>query len=92
MSMHAALVRAKVPGGVTEARLNNLRNNIIPTVSAAPGFVAGYWTAVIDDVGFSFVVFDDEASARAAAPPTGADMGEGVTIDYVEFREIVAHA
>jgi hypothetical protein len=47
---------------------------------------------VVDDKGFAFVVFGDEASARAAAPPVGADMGEGVTIEYVEFREIVGNA
>jgi hypothetical protein len=90
--MHAALVRANIPGGVTDARLKNLRGQVIPTVSSAPGFVAGYWTAVVDDKGFAFVVFKDEASAKAAAPPVGADMGEGVTIEHVEFREIVGNA
>jgi hypothetical protein len=90
--MHAALIRANIPGGVTDARLKNLREQVIPTVSSAPGFVAGYWTSVVDDKGFAFVVFGDEASARAAAPPVGSDMGEGVTIEYVEFREIVGNA
>ena len=90
--MHAALVRANVPGGVTDARLKQLREQVIPTVSSAPGFVAGYWTEVVDDKGFAFVVFEDEASARAAAPPPGTDMGEGVTIEYVEFREIRGNA
>jgi hypothetical protein len=90
--MHALLVRANVPGGVNAARLKNLQEQVVPGISAAPGFVAGYWTDAVDDKGFGFVVFQDEASAKAAAPPVGADMGEGVTIDYVEFREVIGSA
>jgi hypothetical protein len=90
--MYAALVRANIQGGVTDAQLKNLREQVIPTVSSAPGFVAGYWTEVVDDKGFAFVVFNDEPSAKAAAPLSGADIGEGVTIEYVEFREILGNA
>ncbi len=90
--MHAALIRASVPGGVTDERLKDLREQIIPTVSSAPGFVAGYWTAVVDDKGFAFVVFNDESSAKAAAPTPGTEMGQGVTIEHVEFREILGNA
>jgi hypothetical protein len=90
--MHVALVRADIPGGVNDARLKNLHEQVIPMVSSAPGFVAGYWLDVKDDKGFGFVVFEDEASAQASAPPVGADMGEGVTIEYVEFREVLGSA
>jgi hypothetical protein len=90
--MYAAVVHANIPGGVTDARIANLRENIIPMVSGAPGFKAGYWTRPESDKGLAFVVFEDEASARAAAPPPGTDMGEGVTIDDVEFREILGSA
>ena len=90
--MHAAVVRANIPGGVNEARIKNLTEQIVPMVSAAPGFVAGYWLDAVDDKGLAVVVFEDEASARAAAPPPGADMGEGVTIDSVEFRIVEASA
>src|SRR5687767_9584169 len=91
-TMHAALVRANIPGGVNDARLKNLHERVIPMVSGNSGFRAGYWCSAVDDEGFSFVVFDDEASARAAAPPVGTDMGEGVSIKSVEFREIVGNA
>lgn len=90
--MHAAVVRVKIAGGVTDARLANLKEKIVPTISAAPGFVAGYWLDQVDDQGLAIVVFEDEASAKAAAPPVGADMGEGVTVDSTEFREVLAHA
>jgi hypothetical protein len=90
--VHAAIVRANVPDGINEARLENLRKRVVPMVSGAPGFVAGYWCEGIGDTGLSFVLFEDEASAKAAAPPVGADMGEGITIESVEFRAVLANA
>ncbi len=90
--MHAAIVRANIPAGINEARLENLKKNVVPMISAAPGFVAGYWCDAVDDKGLSFVVFEDEASAKAAAPPVGADMGEGITIESVEIREVLGNA
>lgn len=90
--MHAAIVRANIPAGVNEARIKNLKERTVPMVSGAPGFIAGYWCDAVDDKGMAFVVFKDEASAKAAAPPVGTDMGEGVTIESVEFREVLANA
>jgi len=87
--MYAAVVRAKIPGGVNDARLKNLKEQVIPMVSSAPGFVAGYWLDVVDEKGLALIVFKDEASAKASAPPAGTDMGEGVTIDSVEFRDVL---
>lgn len=90
--MYAALVRANIPGGINAVRLKNLHEQVIPMVSSAPGFVAGYWLDAVDDKGLGFVVFEDEASAKASAPPAGTDMGEGVTIESVELREILGTA
>ena len=89
--MHAAIVRANIPAGVNETRIRNLKEQIVPMISSAPGFVAGYWCDAIDDRGMAFVVFNDEASAKAAAPPVGTDMGGGVTIESLEFREVLAN-
>jgi hypothetical protein len=36
-------------------------------------------------------VFEDEAAAKASAPPAGSDMGNGVTIESVEFRAVLAN-
>jgi hypothetical protein len=62
----------------------------VPTLRARPGFVAGYWTEPRNDQSFAFLVFDDEAAARAAAPAPGAAAGDRVTIEGVDFREIQA--
>ncbi len=90
--MHAALVRVSIPGGVNDERLANLNDNVVPMVSGSPGFVAGYWGEVVNDEGIAYVVFEDEAAAKASAPPVGADMGAGVTVKSVDFHEVLANA
>ena len=90
--MYAAVVHANVPGGANAEHVKQLNEEVIPMVSSAPGFVAGYWLDPVDDKGLALVLFDDEASAKAAAPPAGADMGHGVTIESVEFRDVTGHA
>ena len=79
-------------GDEADARARNLRERAVPTLRARPGFVAGYWTEPRDDKSFAFLVFEDEAAARAAAPAPGAAAGDHVTIEGVDFREIQANA
>jgi hypothetical protein len=64
---------------------------LVPRVSAAPGFVAGYWVALSQNKGTAVVVFDSEASAQAVASQAGP-AGGPVTADSVEVGEVVAHA
>lgn len=90
--MHATLVTVSIKGGVNDARIKNLNDNVVPMVSGAPGFVAGYWLEVVDEHGFAFVLFNDEASAKAAAPPVGTDMGDDVIVERIDFREVLASA
>jgi hypothetical protein len=66
-------------------------DQLVPSVKAAPGFVAGYWAKIDDAHGTSMAVFDTEEHARAAAPPAGAGM-EGVTIRTVEIGEVMGSA
>jgi hypothetical protein len=86
--MHAALV--KVRSDDFEAAQAILRSEVVPRVSQAPGFVAGYWLEPKDGQGVSLVVFESEEAARTAAeqlkPPAM------VEIESIEVREVVAHA
>ena len=63
---------------------------VVPAVSQAPGFVAGYWLEPKDADGLSVVMFESEEAAKAAAervqPPSS------VTLETVEVREVVASA
>jgi hypothetical protein len=72
-----------------------LRETIVPRVSQAPGFVAGYWVRLEGgDEGNSVIVFESEEAARATADQiretTGAN--PGVTLNDVTVGEVVANA
>jgi hypothetical protein len=87
--MHAVVVSVTVRD--RDAAVAELHQQVVPTVSAAPGFVAGYWIALPNGQGRGTIVFENEAAAQAAA---GQVQGarEAVTIDSVEVGEVVAHA
>lgn len=92
--MYAVVVRVSVgdPGTAQQ----RLRDEVVPRVAKAPGFVAGYWTASDEGrSGMSMIVFDSEESARRAAEMMQgpeAMRPETVTLESVEVREVVANA
>ena len=91
--MHAVVVRVAI--GDREQAEPALRNEVVPRVSQAPGFKAGYWTASDEGGqtnGISMVIFDSEENARAAADRVREGTPPSVTIDSVEVREVVASA
>jgi hypothetical protein len=89
--MHAVVVRVTISD--RETATQGLKEQVVPAVSGAPGFVAGYWTRKEGtDKGLSMVVFDSEDAASGAAERIGSTAPEGVTVDDVEVREVVASA
>lgn len=89
--MHAVVVRVSISD--VESAQKGLEETVVPRVSQAPGFVAGYWTRSDDGSnGQSMIVFESEDAARAAAERLGAHMPDGVTMDGAEVREVVASA
>jgi heme-degrading monooxygenase HmoA len=88
--MHAVVVKVTI--NELEAAEALLQEQVVPRVSQAPGFVAGYWTRSDDKTnGLSVIAFESEDAARAAAeqmpPPSDA-----VNVDSIEVREVVASA
>jgi hypothetical protein len=91
--MHAVVVRVSI--GDAEIAERGLREKVVPGVSSAPGFVAGYWTRSDDGSnGLSMLVFESEETARAGADRfrAGSIVPETVTISRLEIREVVATA
>ena len=87
--MHAVVIRVTIKD--REAATSELRDNVVPAVSQAPGFVAGYWTRK-DDTGLSMVVFESEDAARAASERISDGIPDSVNLEDVDLREVVANA
>ena len=87
--MHAVVVRVNIDD--SEAATARLREEVVPRVSQAPGFVAGYWTRK-DNTGLSMLVFESEDAARAVAERIPGSVPDGVTFESAEVREVAANA
>jgi hypothetical protein len=89
--MHAVIVSVTINDG--EEATQHLRNEIVPRVKQAPGFVAGYWVRIEGgDKGRGTIVFDSEDNARAVADQIQQAPGEAVTLDSVDVGEVVESA
>jgi hypothetical protein len=87
--VHAVVVRVTISDH--EAAENHLREQVVPGVSQAPGFVAGYWTRK-DESGVAMVIFESEDAAEAMSERVPSMAPDVVTIKDIEVREVVAHA
>ena len=87
--MHAVVVRVTISDH--EVAQNHLQEHVVPGVSQAPGFVAGYWTRR-GDSGLGMVVFESEDAARGMSERVPSMVPDVVTVDGIEVREVVAHA
>jgi len=88
--MHAVVVMVTISDH--EAAQSHLQERVVPGVSQAPGFVAGYWSRK-DDSGMATIVFESEDAANAVSERIPSMAPEDVvTLDRVEVREVIAHA
>jgi hypothetical protein len=74
-----------------EVAASHLREQVIPEVSRAPGFVAGYWTRK-DNSGLGMVVWESEDAAEDMSERVPSTAPDVVTIEDIEVHEVVAHA
>ena len=87
--MHAVVVKVTIRDH--EAADSHLREQVVPRISQAPGFVAGYWTRK-DESGLAMVAFESEDAATRASEQVPSLVPDVVTLDDVEVREVVAQA
>jgi heme-degrading monooxygenase HmoA len=87
--MHAVVVNVTISD--EEGSVAALREQVVPRVSQAPGFVAAYWTRK-GNAGLSMSVWQSEDQANAASEMVTSVVPEGVSVDSVEVREVVASA
>jgi len=87
--VHAVVVRVTLED--IEAARRSLREEVVPGVSQAPGFVTGYWTRK-DESGLGMVIFESEDAAEAMSQRIASMAPDVVTIEDVEVRVVEAHA
>jgi len=87
--MHAVVVTVSISDH--EVAESHLQEQVVPGVSQAPGFVAGYWTRK-DDSGLGMVIFESEDAAEAMRERVPSMVPDVVTVEDIEVREVVAHA
>jgi hypothetical protein len=89
--MHVALVNVTLND--PDKAVEYLRSDIIPRVTQAPGFVAGYWYGDGQTKGAATIVWDSEENAEGFAKMLREQEGPGyATIDNVETQQVVANA
>ena len=87
--MHAVVARVTIND--VERAIQTLHEQVIPQVSQAPGFTAGYWTRK-DNNGLGMMIVESEEQARQLAEQVKANVPPDVTLDDVEIREVVGNA
>ncbi len=88
--MHAIAIRVTLKD--REKAEAKLREEIVPKVSGAPDFVAGYWTNPGGDKGIAMIVFESEEAATNVMNMIRETPNEYVTFDGIEIAEVIAHA
>ena len=87
--MHAVVVRVTIND--EDAAKRELQEKVVPGVSQAPGFVAGYWTRK-DNTGLSMLIFESEDAATQVADGMASTLPDAVTLEGSEVRSVAAHA
>ncbi len=87
--MHAVVVNVTIND--REAGERALREQLVPGVSRAPGFVTGYWT-LKDNTGLTMIIFESEDAANAMSEQARSIVPDAMTLKDVEVREVAAHA
>jgi hypothetical protein len=91
--MHAVTIKVEVLD--RDKAEQDLQEHVVPMAKQAPGFVAGYWLAPAEGMGWSLMFFESEDAARAAvaeirARPGRPDAPAKIT-DIGDMR-VIAHA
>src|SRR5436190_11392284 len=86
VGMHAVVTRVTLHD--QDAADSFLKEQVVPRISGAPGFIAGYWVRTGDNTGNSIAAFESEEQAQAVAdnfqePPEGT-----VTVEVMEVGEV----
>jgi hypothetical protein len=88
--MHAVLTSVEIHD--QEEGRRRLHDEVVPRVSQAPGFVAGYWIQVAEAQGRAVIVMESEEAANAAVEAIRSQTAGPVSLVDLQVGEVVANA
>ena len=88
--MHAIVFRITIHDRAESDRL--LHEEFVPTLSQAPGFVAGYWVQSGENEGTSVIVFESEEDVQRIVEQGPPPQTDAFTLNSFETGQVVAHA
>ncbi len=88
--MHAVVISVSLDDFDEATR--HLKEDIVPQVSQAPGFVSGVWVTIDGNRGRGTIVFESEDQARGVGQQIQEAPNPGVTIDSIDVGEVAATA
>jgi hypothetical protein len=89
--MYVVLAHVTIETGRHDEAMAALRDQIVPMVKGAPGFVRGTWFGN-EQSGNGLVVFDSEDSARAMSAQVTSGPDDPVRVEDVQVYEVHAEA
>jgi|tagenome__1003787_1003787.scaffolds.fasta_scaffold18762343_1 hypothetical protein len=89
--MHVVYAKVAIRAGRTDESISSLKENIIPRVKAAPGYVKGTWYGN-DQTGHALMMFETEEQAEDMAKMVTAEPDDPIVIEEVEVFEVHAEA
>ena len=89
--MHAVVVRTVTDMSRLDEAVGGIEQ-VKQRLTGSPGFKQAVWMQPIDGHGLMMSLWEDEATARAAAPPVGFSPAPGVTVEDVDVRAVIAQA
>lgn len=87
--MHAVVARSTIHD--FEKATSFLREQAIPRIREAQGFISAQWVRLDESTGTSMLTFESEEAAQAAAEMirTNPPGGDAITINNIEVGEVV---
>jgi hypothetical protein len=93
--MHAVIGTVEIHANRTDDAIELLNNFTVPNAKQAPGFMSGTWCRSADGTrGHSVVLFESEATAKAAAERVAHGPPPGAPVRFVsaDVFEVLAQA
>lgn len=89
--MHAVFVKVRIDPPRYDEALRGLREDVVPMVKSAPGFMKATWFGDSES-GYGVAVFESDEQAQQMAAAVTSDSADPVQVEDVQVFEVQAEA